>query len=128
MLLHSLFTNMFAEHTIEAFLQTGYMIPDHACNINLLMQAIIPFGGIQPILIGFANFEYTGHGSDTFIVGESVGIALPRLTSQLYHMMRSRARLISPSINQGALRRFLVNTPAIKWPYDEHAHTSPENI
>jgi hypothetical protein len=65
MLLHPLFADMFAKQAIVAFLQARHMIPDDTRNINLVMQAKITFGGIQTILIGFANLKYHSHCSDT---------------------------------------------------------------
>jgi hypothetical protein len=83
MFFHVLFRDVFTVQLVVASLQSRDMIPDDTSDVYLVMQADIVFGCIEAILIGFANFEYTWHGSDTLFVGESVGVAAPRLTSQL---------------------------------------------
>src|SRR5690606_33895090 len=90
MFLHLIFGDMFAKQSIVAFLQSGNMIPDDARNINLILQAEIPLGAIQTILVGFADFNYAWHSFNPIMVGESVGVSAPRLTPQtLTHLFEN---------------------------------------
>ena len=59
MLFHLTEANIFACELIVALLQCQGMVPDQTCNIDLLMEALIPpFVGVEAILICFPDFGW----------------------------------------------------------------------
>ncbi len=54
--------NVFSGEAVAAFLQRQGMIPNRTRNVNLLAQMLVAFvAAVQPVLVGFANFDRIGH-------------------------------------------------------------------
>ncbi len=86
MLVHVVQRDVFPVKAVGTSLEGNKVIPDRRRDEQLMPQLAIFFiAAVQTILVGFTHFNYDWHCSNPSLVGELVGIAVPRPTPLYYY-------------------------------------------